>query len=184
MEKGHQERLGGLVQEVMAEAGVGFDKIERIVVATGPGSFTGLRVGLSFAKGLGLALGAPVVGVGALEALAVSADGNGVTIAAVDAKRGQVWMQAFRSGSAITPPEAPNWNDAPVRAAALAQREAVTVVGSAAQWVVSGLVGATAVALEAPDVVALAQLGAGRDPADSLATPVYLRAPDATPKAA
>ncbi|MBW8303922.1 MAG: tRNA (adenosine(37)-N6)-threonylcarbamoyltransferase complex dimerization subunit type 1 TsaB, partial [Brevundimonas sp.] len=61
MAKGHQERLGGLVRDAVAEAG-GFGGIDRIGVTVGPGSFTGLRVGLAFAQGLGAALGLPVVG--------------------------------------------------------------------------------------------------------------------------
>ena len=70
MSRGHQERLAPLVQEAMAEAGLGFDKLDRIGVTVGPGSFTGLRVGLAFAKGLASALSIPAVGIGALEALA------------------------------------------------------------------------------------------------------------------
>ena len=61
MARGHQERLAPRVREVLAEAGVSFAAIHRIGVTVGPGSFTGLRVGLAFAKGLGFALGRPVV---------------------------------------------------------------------------------------------------------------------------
>ena len=72
MTKGHQERIGGLVRDVMAEAGGGFDSLDRIGVTVGPGSFTGLRVGLAFAQGLGAALDRPVVGLSALDALAAA----------------------------------------------------------------------------------------------------------------
>src|SRR5687767_11529684 len=86
MARGHQERLAPLVAEVMAAAGLGFGALERIGVTVGPGSFTGLRVGLAFAKGLSAALGIPAVGVGTLEALAEPFQGS--VIAVLDAKRG------------------------------------------------------------------------------------------------
>src|SRR5690606_2616572 len=72
MRQGHQERLAPMVRDVVREAGLAFVDLERIAVTVGPGSFTGLRVGLSFAKGLGLALDRPVVGIESLEAMAAS----------------------------------------------------------------------------------------------------------------
>src|SRR5678815_1575047 len=75
MARGHQERLAPMAQAVMAEAGLSFDKLDRIAVTVGPGSFTGLRVGIAFAKGLALALDLPTVGVGSLEALGAEAYG-------------------------------------------------------------------------------------------------------------
>ena len=72
MARGHQERLAPMVRDLMADCGVAFGDLDRIGVTVGPGSFTGLRVGLAFAKGLALALNRPCVGVGALEALAAS----------------------------------------------------------------------------------------------------------------
>ena len=62
MARGHQERIAPLVDELAREAGIAFAEVDRIGVTCGPGSFTGLRVGLAFAKGLGFALGRPVVG--------------------------------------------------------------------------------------------------------------------------
>ena len=73
MTKGHQERLGGLARDAVAEAG-GFEGVDRIGVTVGPGSFTGLRVGMAFAQGLGQALDRPVVGISTLDALAALAD--------------------------------------------------------------------------------------------------------------
>jgi tRNA threonylcarbamoyladenosine biosynthesis protein TsaB len=64
MARGHQERLAPLVQELMGQAGLGFDQLDRIGVTVGPGSFTGLRVGLAFAKGLSAALDRPAIGIG------------------------------------------------------------------------------------------------------------------------
>ncbi|MFN5480642.1 MAG: tRNA (adenosine(37)-N6)-threonylcarbamoyltransferase complex dimerization subunit type 1 TsaB, partial [Brevundimonas sp.] len=93
MARGHQERLGELVRDVAAEAG-GFDGLGRITVTVGPGSFTGLRVGLAFALGLGAALDRPVLGITTLAALAGSVDSPGdaaaglPVLAALDARRG------------------------------------------------------------------------------------------------
>jgi tRNA threonylcarbamoyladenosine biosynthesis protein TsaB len=89
MAKGHSERLAGFARDTMAEAGLDFGAIDRIGVTAGPGSFTGLRVGLAFAQGLGAALDRPVVGVSSLDALAASGEGEAVA-ALIDARRGQV----------------------------------------------------------------------------------------------
>src|SRR5580698_179778 len=105
MLRGHQERLAPLVQELMATAGLPFAALDRVGVTVGPGSFTGLRVGLAFAKGLGLALGKPCVGVGTLEALAASHPGPGLAAAVIDAKRGQVYLQVFQDGKPVMAPD-------------------------------------------------------------------------------
>ncbi|MGH7024255.1 MAG: tRNA (adenosine(37)-N6)-threonylcarbamoyltransferase complex dimerization subunit type 1 TsaB, partial [Caulobacteraceae bacterium] len=76
MARGHQERLGPMVREAMDQAGLRFSELDRIAVTVGPGSFTGLRVGLAFAKGLALALDIPCTGVGTLAALAAGAAGR------------------------------------------------------------------------------------------------------------
>jgi tRNA threonylcarbamoyladenosine biosynthesis protein TsaB len=69
MTQGHDARLAPLVAELMDSAGVSFDRLQRIAVVVGPGSFTGVRVGVAFARGLQLALDIPAVGVTSLEAL-------------------------------------------------------------------------------------------------------------------
>src|ERR1700761_8170186 len=96
MVKGHQERLDDLVEEVMAEAEAAYVSVGRIGVTVGPGSFTGLRAGLAFAKGLGAALGIPLAGVGTLPALAGSARSDAMTAAVIDARRGQIYTQFFK----------------------------------------------------------------------------------------
>src|SRR5690606_10356498 len=114
MTRGHQERLGGMVREAMASADWSFDQLERIAVTTGPGSFTGLRVGLAFAQGLGLALDRPVAGLSTLAALARDAEADpGQTVwALIDACRGQVYGQAFRGDAAMDAPAALALEDA------------------------------------------------------------------------
>lgn len=177
MARGHQERLAPLVAEVMAEAGLGFDRLDRIGVTVGPGSFTGLRVGIAFAKGLSTALGVPAVGVGALEALA-AASPTGLAVAAIDARRGQVYFQAFRNAVPLMEPEALGVSEASARLAALESEGPVAILGSAA-----GLLTAQAADVrEAPIPADIARLASAR-PANPL-QPLYLRPPDARPSAA
>ena len=70
MERGHAEALAPMVEQVMREAGLGFGDLGRIAVTVGPGTFTGVRIGLAMARGLGLALGIPVCGIDTLTAIA------------------------------------------------------------------------------------------------------------------
>ena len=176
MERGHQERLAPLVQALMRRAGSDFGALDRIGVTVGPGSFTGLRVGLAFAKGLGLALDRPVVGVGALEALAASAGVDGLVAAAIDARRGQLYLQVFADGEALMAPDAVTLGEAVARLAELHRGGRATLLGSGAP-ALSGLI-SDAVLLDrtAPDPVAVARLAARSSTA---ARPLYLRAPDA-----
>lgn len=69
MQRGQAERLVPMVAEVLGRAGLAFGDLARVVVTVGPGSFTGIRVGLATARGLGLALGVPVLGVSTLDVL-------------------------------------------------------------------------------------------------------------------
>ena len=173
MARGHSERLGGFVRDAVAEAGGGFEALDRIGVTVGPGSFTGLRVGLAFAQGLGAALDLPVVGVSTLAALARSADGgHGATAAVIDARREQVYLQLFEDGQPASEAEALSLEDAATRMADRSWR----VTGSGA-----ALVGAKASIQAAPDPAALAALTAALDPVTHPPRPLYLRAPDATP---
>ena len=175
MARGHQERLAPLVAEVMAEAGVAFDKLDRVGVTVGPGSFTGLRVGLAFAKGLGAALSIPVIGVGVLEALAQPL--TGTVFAVLDAKRDQVYLQAFADGVAVSAPDALPLGTAAARLAELSGAGPVTLVGSGAALVSDLLPGAIVVVADHADPVAVAQIAAGRPVVPP--RPLYLRAPDA-----
>jgi tRNA threonylcarbamoyladenosine biosynthesis protein TsaB len=168
MERGQQERLAGMVAEVMAEAGLAFPELDRIGVTVGPGSFTGLRVGLAFAKGLGVALGVPVVGIGALQALAAGRGGR--TAAVLDARRDQVHLQAFEDGRPLAKPKAMDVNEALTRLAVLAPGQ---LVGPGA-----GLVAADGwrnLGVAMPDPAALARLAADADPASTPPEPLYLR---------
>ena len=206
MAKGHQERIGGLVRDAVADAGgsgaAGFDGIERIGVTVGPGSFTGLRVGLAFAQGLGAALGVPVVGISTLAALARSkrdalahSERTVFNIAAViDARRGQVYLQTFHDDVAVAEPQALAIDGA---CESLLRGGAWSLVGSGAPLIVeAGLrhmpvpppdsrtampEASVADLITVPTPAALAALTIAADPESAPPSPLYLRAPDATP---
>lgn len=187
MTKGHQERLGGLIRDVIGTTDRGFDALDRIGVTVGPGSFTGLRVGLAFAQGLGAALDRPVVGISTLAALAASVDDAGGPIAAlVDARRGQVYARLFEDGSALGPDEALMLDVAAARVAALSEttRRPMRLVGSGAPVLCDAFPDLAVGAVDprvAPSPEALARLARAADPAACPPRPLYLRAPDATP---
>ena len=182
MSKGHAEKIGGLVRDVMAEATAGglaggFETLDRIGVTVGPGSFTGLRVGLAFAQGLGASLGLPVVGISTLAALAWSADqGRGLTAAVIDARRGQVYLQIFNDGAPQGEAEALDLEAARARLdrdGALAGRFAGNGAGLMVESVEDAIVN--------PTPEALVALTLRADPQASPPLPLYLRAPDAIP---
>ncbi|MGH6719008.1 MAG: tRNA (adenosine(37)-N6)-threonylcarbamoyltransferase complex dimerization subunit type 1 TsaB, partial [Alphaproteobacteria bacterium] len=97
--RGHAERLLPMVLEVLADAGLGFSALDRLAVTIGPGTFTGVRIGLATARGLALAADRPLIGVTTLEtlafdALAFAAEAQSVA-AVVAAGRGRVYVQVF-----------------------------------------------------------------------------------------
>ena len=177
MPRGHQERLAPLVRELMIEAGVTFPQLTRIGVTVGPGSFTGLRVGLAFAKGLASALSIPCVGVSALEALAFGRPG--FVVAVIDARREQVYVQIFRDGAALMAPDALAATDAMARLAELHHGGPATFIGSGAPLLSPALPGATVLTPDGPDPVAVARLAMRGLAPIHPPRPLYLRAPDA-----
>jgi len=184
MTRGHQERIAVIAREVAAEAGVRFADLTRIAVTVGPGSFTGLRVGLSFAKGLATALSVPCVGINTLEALAASATAPGFVAGVLDARMGQVYLQVFDSGMALMAPDALEVGVAAARLAELWSGGPATLVGSGAPLVAEVLPGATVLTPAYPDPVAVARLAAAWPAPGHSPRPLYLRAPYAVAPAA
>ena len=99
MARGHAEALMPLVMEVMAEAGLAFDALARIAVGVGPGSFTGIRIALAAARGIGLAAGKPVVGIDSFSAMAAAVAPSALAgrslLVIVDSKRAELFGQYF-----------------------------------------------------------------------------------------
>ena len=189
MATGHAERLMPMLESAMAEAGMAFSELDRIAVATGPGTFTGARIAVSAARALALATGASVVTVSSLELMAMNPDaatgGADVLAIATDARRGEVYFQMFhpRSLAALTPPEALSVDNA---AARLAGRDAV-VAGSGASAVAARAqeMGQSARAIcpnLLPEAIDMLFLSSEWRVTDSV-SPLYLRPPDAKPPA-
>ncbi|MDO9060957.1 MAG: tRNA (adenosine(37)-N6)-threonylcarbamoyltransferase complex dimerization subunit type 1 TsaB [Bradyrhizobium sp.] len=186
MKRGHAEALMPLIARVIKASGIGFADLDRIAVTTGPGSFTGLRVGLSAARGIGLAAGKPVVGLTTLTAYAapvVAENGEHPVISAIDARHDHVYFQVVSGdGSSLVRPRV-----APIEEAlAAAQFGAPHLVGNAAgilgqRWPADAPPPFRVDMQPAPDIAWVAWLGAAVSPETAPARPYYLRAPDAKP---
>jgi tRNA threonylcarbamoyladenosine biosynthesis protein TsaB len=173
------ETLPPLVAEMFASAGVSFQQLDRVAVTVGPGAFTGVRVGLAFAKGLKLATGAQLLGVTTLECLAAQAakamPDHSIGVA-IDAKRGEIYAQAFDARTASLTAAAVLSIDAAARSfrKSLPTPMALTGTGAALLGLDTAIVDVQRV-----DAVLLAGRMAGADPARYPPVPAYLREPDA-----
>jgi tRNA threonylcarbamoyl adenosine modification protein YeaZ len=187
MDRGHAEALLPLVDRVVSQTDGSFAGLDRVAVTIGPGSYTGLRIGIAAARAIGLAAGIPVVGVATLAAFLaplMAGSPRGLLAAAIDAKHGQLYVQALAPGGrAIIPPSL------------MGVREAVRFLGSgpvmvggsggpllAAEAWSQGVETHVSEAALAPDIAWVARLGALADPAQALPKPLYLRGPDAKPQ--
>jgi tRNA threonylcarbamoyladenosine biosynthesis protein TsaB len=169
----------------MKASGFKFPDIDRVAVTIGPGSFTGLRVGISAARGIGLAASREVVGVTTLAALAaplIDEDKSSPVVAAIDARHEHVYLQLFGKDVESTDvPRVALLRDA-ARAADIAPSR---IVGSAATMI-ENLCSERPLAVcekRAPDIEWVARLGAVPTN-DAPAKPLYLRPPDALPQVA
>lgn len=188
MKRGHAEALMPLIARVMQSAELGFTALDRIAVTTGPGSFTGLRVGISAARGLALASGKPAVGLTTLSAYAaaiVSQNKSAPVLSAIDARHDHVYFQIVAGdGSQLVRPGVASIDEA----IAASQFGAPHLVGNAAsiladRWPKDGPQPVAVDAQPAPDIGWIAWLGAAANPDTTPARPFYLKAPDAKPAA-
>jgi tRNA threonylcarbamoyladenosine biosynthesis protein TsaB len=191
---GHAERLFPMIAEVMDGAGADFSGLDRIAVTLGPGSFTGVRVGIAAARALALATGKPVAAATSLALMAHRAEemlgemGEPLEarrlIVAVDARRGALYVQSFAAGAAEAT-EAQLLT--PLQAARSLGREGDVIVGSGATTVAAALAQVAGVDAEPrfPDLQPHARHLAAMAPRLTPVSPVrplYLRLPDVRPQ--
>jgi tRNA threonylcarbamoyladenosine biosynthesis protein TsaB len=177
------ETLPPLVADMFSSAGASFKQLDRIAVTVGPGAFTGVRVGLAFAKGIRLATGAAILGFTTLECLAAQASraepGRSVG-AAIDAKRGEIYAQAFdASVVALSAADAVLTGEAADIFERLLPEPAV-LTGSGAATVAALMERKVSIVeIGRIDTKLLALRAIDADPVRYPAVPAYLRAPDA-----
>lgn len=170
--RAHAEVLTPQILECLAEAGIGADDLDAVVVGTGPGPFTGLRVGMATGAAFADALGIPVHGVGSLDAIAAAVPGDREVLVVTDARRKEVYWARFRGADRIAGPFVSSPADIVVG-------ESQVVAGSASHVDIVDLPvePVESPAPEALVAVAAAALLRGDVPAEP--TPQYLRRPDA-----
>jgi tRNA threonylcarbamoyladenosine biosynthesis protein TsaB len=190
----HCERLIIGLDGVLADLGLAAADIDGVAVSTGPGSFTGIRIGVAAAQGLAMALTVPIVGVSTLAALAAGAAGwHGPLVACLDARRGEVY---FCAGTGEPEGFARSADDAVLPAARVAGAlpwpagERILVVGDAAEQVAAELTAAGHAAFHSPSaqryprpahvaMLGARALAAGRGATPEEIEPLYLRRSDA-----
>lgn len=175
MARGHAEALAPMVEEVMRAAGLSFAELDKLAVTTGPGSFTGQRVGLAFMRGMRVALTKPLVGITSLAAMAEQARAEtGRTIAAAvhDAKRDEVYLEMVGH---VVPAQIMTSAEA---ARLLASFSGLALAGTAALQFAPLCPDAIVTAITAPDAVWVGRLALSVAAAGT-PRPLYLRPPDA-----
>ena len=190
----HSEVLAATIDFALRSVALGLDDVQVLSVDVGPGSFTGLRIGIATAHALAHARRLPLVGVTSLEAIATSALWTRPYVAAAtDARRGRVYYAIYERTSPLLTPVRPPCLGSPseLRAAIRELPGECQIAGSGAHLYAdlltaqsSGLIAPPS--LSDPSAAAVAEVGAKRFEADasnigSTVEPLYLRAPDATP---
>jgi tRNA threonylcarbamoyl adenosine modification protein YeaZ len=185
MERGHAEAVMPLIERVMKKVEGGFSTIDRVAVAVGPGSFTGIRIGLAAGQAIALACKAEIVGVSTLAALAaplILDEPDGVVAAAIDARHGKVYVAAFApDGRALLTPRRVGAHEA-LRALGDGP---LLLIGSGAELLAKeararGVPVKIVSGQASPDIVCVARLGLAARPETAPAKPLYLKEPDVT----
>ncbi|HVZ15140.1 MAG TPA: tRNA (adenosine(37)-N6)-threonylcarbamoyltransferase complex dimerization subunit type 1 TsaB [Bauldia sp.] len=182
--RGHAEILMRQIEAAMAAAALAVADLDRIAVTVGPGSFTGLRIGIAAARGIALVTGKPAIGVGVLAAHAAEVRQTApvAVLAVLAAGRGELYGQRFAADG--TPLDEPHAAPPEVFAANLDRGE--VLAGSGADLVIAALPmdekPRVAHRRSSPDVSALARLAALAPASASPPRPLYIRPPDARPQ--
>jgi tRNA threonylcarbamoyladenosine biosynthesis protein TsaB len=188
MTRGHAEALMPLIARVLDRAATDARQLDRIAVTIGPGSFTGLRVGIAAARGIALAANRPAIGLTTLAALAaplIAADDTVPVVSAIDARHDHVYIQVFGPGGlTLVKPQIMSVRDA-VRAALGGPPR---LVGTGAEllaraWPADQKPPRSIGSERAPDIQWVARLGAAAPQSTTPPKPLYLRPPDAKPQA-
>lgn len=176
MARGHAERLAPMVEESMAAAGIAFSELDRLAVTTGPGTFTGQRVGLAFMRGLRIALKKPLTGVTTLEVMAAAS--LAPRAAAIhDAKRDEAYLLLWDRGETVLEPEVLLFADAIEKIRAFGP---CALTGTGAPAAAASLDAQfTLTDIRQPDALWVARLALMRPISNEPPAPLYLRAPDA-----
>jgi tRNA threonylcarbamoyladenosine biosynthesis protein TsaB len=196
MAQGQAERIFPAIAELLAEAGIAYADLQRIAVTTGPGSFTGVRIGLSAARGLSLALGVPTVGISTFDAWAQLAPPETFVSVLLDARRGQMYRRDFFGSAPIedgpltisTVPEVFTGIGPPRPKLVRFLAKQTHVLGTGAS-AAAAATGATDLEASRPDsergfidVASLARMAVDLDPRRWRPEPVYGRGADAKPQ--
>lgn len=176
MERGHAEALAPMVEQAMVQAKLQFESLDRLAVTTGPGTFTGQRVGLAFMRGLRLALQIPLIGITTLEAMAAAT--RAPTAAAIhDARRDEAYLSLWRDGQTRLDPELLSFAEAVEKIRAFGPCAlAGTGAASAADKLGPQF---TLTDILQPDALWVAKLAQARSAPDAPPGPLYLRPADA-----
>jgi tRNA threonylcarbamoyl adenosine modification protein YeaZ len=186
MSRGHAEALAPMVDRVLKATDGGAASLTKIAVAVGPGSFTGLRIGVAMARAMALVLGVPAVGVSTLIAYCgpmLDDPRPGVIAAVIDAGHGHVYFHLIDSkAKQIFSPRVVSLRDA-VRAIGGSPARIVGDAGGllAEEARRAGVAVDASAAADYPDIVALARIGLAADPSQWPARPLYIKPPDAHP---
>lgn len=179
MDRGHAEALVPMVEEAMDDAGATFEELDRLAVTTGPGTFTGQRVGLAFMRGLRVALHLPLIGVTTLAAMAEAAKaetGLARAIALHDARRDEVYVEI----EDVLPPTVLLFDQAVQTLCSLPGNHAIALAGTAASRACDALAKRFVLSdVLQPDALWVALLAMKAQATASAPRPLYLRAPDA-----
>jgi tRNA threonylcarbamoyladenosine biosynthesis protein TsaB len=179
MDRGHAEALAPMVEHTIRKAKVKFTELDRLAVTTGPGTFTGQRVGLAFMRGLRLALNLPLTGVTTLAAMAEAAKaetGLARAIALHDARRDEVYLEIEN----VLPPAVILFDQAIALLRALPGGEPIAIAGTAASRVCDALAKRFVLSsVRQSDALWVARLAMTAEATNVPPRPLYLRAPDA-----